>query len=162
MPPWPPSRAPSPTPSRSRRPGSGRCSSASPTCRRSWRGCAGASRAEELRRALESYRAQVERAYAEFAGRGEDAWGRLREQPQVRQAITSLESYTGKRDTRVDDLVVDASAAAPDAVESAGTATAGVIEDAGEETATTRKVTRGGARAATPRRAGPRGGPASG
>ena len=29
---------------------------------------------EELRRALETYRAQVERAYAQFAGRGEETW----------------------------------------------------------------------------------------
>ena len=58
---------------------------------------------EELRRALEAYRVQVERAYAEFAGRGEEAWGRLREQPHVRQAITTLESYTEKLDARVDD-----------------------------------------------------------
>jgi heparin binding hemagglutinin HbhA len=67
---------------------------------------------DELRRALEAYRVQVERAYAEFAGRGEEAWGRLREQPQVRQAITNLEAYTGKLDARVDDLVGDAQDAA--------------------------------------------------
>ena len=67
---------------------------------------------EELRHALESYRAQVERAYAEFAGRGEEAWGRLRERPEVRQAITTLESYTGKLDERVDHLVDDAQGAA--------------------------------------------------
>lgn len=58
---------------------------------------------DELRRALEAYRTQVERAYAEFAGRGEETWGRLREQPQVRQAVTTLETYTDKIDTRVDD-----------------------------------------------------------
>jgi len=58
---------------------------------------------EELRRALEAYRLQVERAYTEFAGRGEEAWDRLREQPQVRQAITALEAYTEKLDARVDD-----------------------------------------------------------
>lgn len=61
---------------------------------------------EDLRRALESYRSQVERAYAEFAGRGEGTWERLREQPQVRQAFTTLESL------RVDDLVGDAQDAA--------------------------------------------------
>jgi heparin binding hemagglutinin HbhA len=74
---------------------------------------------EELRRALEAYRAQVERAYAEFAGRGEEAWGRLRQQPQVRQAITTLEAYTEKLDARVDDLVDDAQAAATRALTAA-------------------------------------------
>ena len=44
---------------------------------------------DELRRALETYRAQVERAYAQFAGRGEETWGKLREKPQVRQAMTT-------------------------------------------------------------------------
>ena len=113
---------------------------------------------EELRRALESYRSQVERAYAEFAGRGEGAWERLRDTPQVRQAFTTLESYAGKGQRFTDraaDTVVDASAATADAVENAGTATAGAIEDAGDETAAA-------ARTATPRRAPRRTGPASG
>jgi len=64
--------------------------------------------AEELFRALDAYRAQAGRAYAEFAERGEQAWGRLREQPQMRQAITTLEAYTERLDVRVDDLVDDA------------------------------------------------------
>jgi heparin binding hemagglutinin HbhA len=75
---------------------------------------------EELRRALEAYRAQVERTYAEFAGRGEEAWGRLRERPQVRQAMATLESYTGKLDARVDELVDDAQDAATRALAAAG------------------------------------------
>jgi heparin binding hemagglutinin HbhA len=75
---------------------------------------------EELRRALEAYRAQVERTYAEFAGRGEEAWGRLRERPQVRQAIARLETYTGKLDERVDELVDDAQDAANRALAAAG------------------------------------------
>ena len=58
---------------------------------------------DELRHALETYRAQVERAYAQFAGRGEQTWDKLREKPQVRQAMTTLESYTEKLDSRVDD-----------------------------------------------------------
>jgi len=74
---------------------------------------------DELRRAVEAYRTQVERAYAEFAGRGEEAWGRLREQPQVRQAITTLEAYTEKLDARVDELVDDAQDAAARALTAA-------------------------------------------
>ena len=90
---------------------------------------------EELRRALESYRGQVERAYAEFAGRGEEAWGRLREQPQVRQAITTLESYTGRLDTRVDEIVdeVQDAAARAGAVVGRRTRAAGEqVAEAGE------------------------------
>ena len=82
---------------------------------------------DELRRALDDYRAQLERAYAGFAGRGEEAWGRLRERPDVRQAITALESYTEKLDTSVDGLVDDAQGAASRALAAAGrqTRTAG-------------------------------------
>jgi heparin binding hemagglutinin HbhA len=67
---------------------------------------------DELRRAVEAYLGQVERAYTEFAGRGEQAWGRLRERPQVRQAITTLEDYTGRLDAHVDGLVDEAHEAA--------------------------------------------------
>jgi heparin binding hemagglutinin HbhA len=113
---------------------------------------------EELRRALDSYRAQVERAYAEFAGRGEEAWGRLRGATGEKVA-RAAQRFTG----RAADTIVDVSATAADAVEEAGTAAAGAVEDAGEETATaTRASTPGGARTATPRRAPRRGGPASG
>jgi heparin binding hemagglutinin HbhA len=116
---------------------------------------------EEVRRALDAYRAQVERAYSDFAGRGEEAWGRLREQPQVRQAITTLGTYSEKLDGRVDELVDDAQVAAArvrdaakrrtratgeevaragqkltgraaDAVVDATAATAGAVEGAGE------------------------------
>jgi heparin binding hemagglutinin HbhA len=66
---------------------------------------------DELRRALETYRAQVERAYAQFAGRGEEAWDKLREKPQVRQAMTTIESYSEKLDARVDDAQEAASRA---------------------------------------------------
>jgi heparin binding hemagglutinin HbhA len=114
---------------------------------------------EDLRRALESYRAQVERAYAEFAGRGEEAWERLREGVPGEKVARAAQRFTA----RAADTIVDASATAAGAVEDAGTATAGAIEDAGDETATaTRKVTRGKARAATPRRSPRRSGPASG
>jgi heparin binding hemagglutinin HbhA len=66
---------------------------------------------DELRRALETYRAQVERAYAQFAGRGEETWDKLREKPQVRRAKTTLESYSEKLDARVDDAQEAASRA---------------------------------------------------
>ena len=66
---------------------------------------------DELRHALETYRAQVERAYAQFAGRGEQTWDKLREKPPVRQAITTLGSYSEKLDSRVDDAQEAASRA---------------------------------------------------
>ena len=126
---------------------------------------------DELRHALETYRAQVERAYAQFAGRGEQTWDKLREKPQVRHAMEKLDSRvdeaqeaaaralaTASRQTRATgekvakagqrlsgraaDAVVDASTTASDAVEGAGTAAAEVIEEAGDEAATaTRKAT---------------------
>jgi heparin binding hemagglutinin HbhA len=126
---------------------------------------------DELRHALETYRAQIERAYAQFAGRGEEAWDKLREKPQVRHAMTTFESRvdnaqeaasralaTASRQSRVAgekvaragqrftgraaDAVVDVSAATADAVEDAGTVAAEVIEDAGDEAAAaTRKAT---------------------
>jgi heparin binding hemagglutinin HbhA len=122
---------------------------------------------DELRHALETYRAQVERAYAQFAGRGEQTWDKLREKPQVRHAMEKLDSRvdeaqeaaaralaatraTGEKvakagqrlSGRAADAVVDASATASDVVEGAGTAAAEVIEDAGDEAAAaTRKAT---------------------
>jgi heparin binding hemagglutinin HbhA len=125
---------------------------------------------DELRRALETYRTQVERAYAQFAGRGEETLGKLREQAQVRQAIARVDEaqeaasralaaasrqagVTGEKvakagqrfSGRAADAVVDASAATADVVEDAGTTAAEVIEDAGDEAASaTRKTTGSG------------------
>jgi heparin binding hemagglutinin HbhA len=70
----------------------------------------------ELRAQAEKARAQAEKAYADFAGRGEKAWGRIRKQPQVEQAFATLESYTDKLDKRVDSLVDDAHDAAEKAL----------------------------------------------
>jgi heparin binding hemagglutinin HbhA len=64
--------------------------------------------ADELRRAAADLRAQAEVTYVGFAERGEKAWGRIRKQPQVRQALSTIETYTEKFDARVDDLVDDA------------------------------------------------------
>jgi len=124
---------------------------------------------DELRRALDAYRAQLERTYAELSGRGEEAWGRLRERPQVRQAITALESYTEKLDAR--DAAARALAAAgrqtratgekvartgqrfsgraADTVVDASAATADAVEDAGTSAAETIQEAGDGAAAAT-------------
>lgn len=71
---------------------------------------------DEVRKAVTELRTQAEKAYADFAARGEQAWGKIRTQPQVKQAIETLESYTEKFDARVDDLVDDAHDAAEKAL----------------------------------------------
>jgi heparin binding hemagglutinin HbhA len=63
---------------------------------------------EELRKTVAELREQAGHAYAGFAEQGEKTWGRLREQPQLKEAIARIEAYTGKLDARVDDLVDDA------------------------------------------------------
>jgi heparin binding hemagglutinin HbhA len=63
---------------------------------------------DELRKTVAELREQAGKAYAEFARQGEQTWGRLRTQPQVKEAIARLENYTGKLDSRVDDIVDDA------------------------------------------------------
>jgi heparin binding hemagglutinin HbhA len=61
-------------------------------------------------------REQAEAAYADFAERGEKAWGKLRTRPQVKQAIARLESYSEVLDARVDGFVDDAHDAAEKAL----------------------------------------------
>ena len=58
---------------------------------------------EQLRKQVEELREQAEGVYVGFAERGEKAWGRLRKQPQVKQAISTVESLTEKVDELVDD-----------------------------------------------------------
>jgi heparin binding hemagglutinin HbhA len=114
---------------------------------------------DELRRALETYRTQVERAYAQFAGRGEETLGKLREQPQVRQAIARVDEaqeaasralaaasrQAGVTGEKVAKAGQRFSGRAADAVVDAGTTAAEVIEDAGDEAASaTRKTTGSG------------------
>ncbi len=71
---------------------------------------------DELRKLVADLRAQAESTYEGFAERGEQAWGRIRKQPQVKQAIATIESYTEKLDARVDVLVDDAHDAAEKAL----------------------------------------------
>jgi heparin binding hemagglutinin HbhA len=71
---------------------------------------------EELRKAVAELRTQAEKAYAGFAEQGERTWGRIRTQPQVKEALARLETYTEKLDARVDDLVDDAHDAAEKAL----------------------------------------------
>ncbi|MGQ0575920.1 MAG: hypothetical protein ACT4RN_17195 [Pseudonocardia sp.] len=73
---------------------------------------------DELRKAVDEIRVQAEKVYAGFARRGEQAWGNFRAQPQVRKAVTTFETYTGKVEARVDTLVDDAHDAAEKALTS--------------------------------------------
>lgn len=60
---------------------------------------------EHLRKQVEELRDQAETVYSGFAKRGEKAWGRIRKQPQVKQAIATVETYTEQFDARVDEFV---------------------------------------------------------
>jgi heparin binding hemagglutinin HbhA len=100
--------------------------------------------ADEARKTVGELREQAGTAYAGFAERGAKAWGKLRSQPQVKDAISRLESYTEKLDARVDSFVDDAHDAAEKALavvtrqtRSAGEKVARNTETAADETAET-------------------------
>lgn len=78
---------------------------------------------EELRKAVAELREQAEHTYAGFAQHGERTWWRLREQPQVKEAIARLGTYTGKLDSRVDDIVDETRDAAEKALAAVSTQT---------------------------------------
>jgi heparin binding hemagglutinin HbhA len=79
--------------------------------------------ADELRKTVVDLRSQAEQAYTGFADHGAKAWGRFRKQPQVKQTLRTIESYTGKLDARVDGLVDDAHDAAEKALATVSTQT---------------------------------------
>jgi heparin binding hemagglutinin HbhA len=78
---------------------------------------------EELRKAAAELREQAGKAYAGFAEQGEQTWVRIRTKPQVQEAIARLETYTGKLDSRVDDIVDDARDATEKALAAVSTQT---------------------------------------
>lgn len=78
---------------------------------------------DELKKTVEELRAQAEKSYDEFASRGEQTLGRIRKQPQVKQALDTIESVTGKFDARVDALVDDAHDVAEKALSTVSTQT---------------------------------------
>ncbi|MGH3613392.1 MAG: hypothetical protein ACRDRK_12530 [Pseudonocardia sp.] len=67
---------------------------------------------DELRKAADDLRSQAGQTYVDLTERGEKAWGRIRKQPQVKRALSTIEGYTEKLDARIDDLVDDARDAA--------------------------------------------------
>ena len=93
---------------------------------------------EELRKAVAELRAQAGQTYAGFAQQGEKTWGRIRKQPQVKEALARIETYTEKLDARVDDIVDDAR----DATEKALTVVSTQTRSTGERFArATQRVT---------------------
>jgi heparin binding hemagglutinin HbhA len=78
---------------------------------------------EELRKAVAELREQANKAYAGFAEQGEKTWERVRKQPQVKEAIERLETYSEKLDSRVDDIVDDARDATEKALAAVSTQT---------------------------------------
>ena len=100
--------------------------------------------ADEARKIVAELREHAGIAYAGFAERGEKAWGKLRTQQQVKDAIARLEAYTEKLDARVDTFVDDAHDAAEKALaavtrqtRSVGEKVARTTEEAADETAET-------------------------
>lgn len=79
--------------------------------------------ADELRKAVVELREQAGHAYAGFAEQGEETWGRIRTQPQVKDALQRIGSYTEKLDSRVDDIVDDARDATEKALTTVSTQT---------------------------------------
>ena len=61
-----------------------------------------------LRELVANFRADAEERYSDFADRGERTWSKLRKQSQVKQAISTIDTYTDKLDARVDTAVDDA------------------------------------------------------
>ena len=90
--------------------------------------------ADEARKIVAELREQAGTAYAGFAERGEKAWGKIRTQPQVKDAIARLEAYTEKLDARVDTFVDDAHDAAEKALAAVTRQTRSVGEKAARDT----------------------------
>lgn len=76
---------------------------------------------DEVKAAAEKYygeaKAATEKYYAGLAETGEQAWSKIRQQSQVKQAFEQFETLTGKLDTRVDEFVDEAHDVAEKALE---------------------------------------------
>ena len=90
--------------------------------------------ADEARKIVAELREQAGTAYAGFAERGEKAWGKIRTQPQVKDAIARIETYTEKLDARVDTFVDDAHDAAEKALAAVTRQTRSVGEKVARDT----------------------------
>ena len=90
--------------------------------------------ADEARKTVAELREQAGTAYAGLAERGAKAWGKIRTQPQVKDAIARIETYTEKLDARVDTFVDDAHDAAEKALAVVTRQTRSVGEKAARDT----------------------------
>ncbi|ALL78304.1 hypothetical protein AD006_02830 [Pseudonocardia sp. EC080610-09] len=91
---------------------------------------------DSLRKQVEEFRSEVEGVYVGFAQRGEKAWGKLRKQPQVKNAIDTVEDLTEKFDARVDGFVDETHDAAAKALDTVTTQTRSVGEKVARRTQT--------------------------
>lgn len=96
----------------------------------------------ELRKLVDEYTEAAQKLYQKLADQGEDAWGRVKAQPQVSKAIDQLEEAIAALQDRVGDVAGDARELAEEVLakvtrrtRSVGEKTARRIEDVTEETA---------------------------
>lgn len=87
---------------------------------------------DELRKTVGELRTQAQSSYSGLAERGEKALGQIRKQPQVKQALETIESYTAKLDARVDAFVDDAHDVAEKALSAVSTQTRSTGEKAAQ------------------------------
>lgn len=83
---------------------------------------------EELRKLVDQVKTQATQYYTDLAKHGESTWTTIRKQPQVKQAFSSVEEFTGKVDARVDAFVDDAHDVAEKALSTLTTQTRSVGE----------------------------------
>jgi heparin binding hemagglutinin HbhA len=147
--------------------------------------------AEDFRRLAEAYLAAVRDVYEGLVRRGMGAYSKLTAQPQVKQAISTVDSVSTELESRLEDTVEEfrvrgenmlagvtrrtrsvgertarytqkASEQAAETLTEASVEIASDIEDAGEEVATeTRSATRKAAAKTAPKKQGPKNAPTS-
>jgi heparin binding hemagglutinin HbhA len=89
---------------------------------------------DELRKLVEDLRTQAEKYYSGLAKHGETTWGKIRKQPQVKQAFSTVESFTETLDARVDGFVDDAHDAAEKALSTVTRQTRSIGEKTAQRT----------------------------
>ena len=147
--------------------------------------------AEDFRRLADAYLAAVRNVYDDLVKRGTGAYSKLKAQPQVKQAISTVDSVSTELESRLEDTVEEfrvrgenmlagvtrqtrsvgertarytqkASEQAAEALTEASAEIASDIEDAGDEVATeTRSATRKAAARTAPTKQGPKNAPKS-
>lgn len=88
---------------------------------------------DELRKLLDTLAEQAKKAYAELAGRGESTWERIRQQPQVAQALKNVQDASGQLAERVDGVTETVLRRVSRNIRSTGEKTAHATEKAAAE-----------------------------